>query len=70
VNTDAVRSGQEGITQTAQINSHIRLTRDIATCMHYTGFDPLGTQVVYVTRHFHGRKMQPGITQKPFWRGA
>jgi hypothetical protein len=51
------------ITRTVQINNHIRLTGDIATCMYYTGIDPFSKREVYIARHLHDRKMQRALLQ-------
>ena len=35
----------------------MRMASDIATCMYYTGLDPLTGQEVYVARHLRDRKL-------------
>jgi hypothetical protein len=49
------------ITRTVQINNHMRLTRDIATCMYYTGLDPFTKKRVYVAQHLKDRKLQRAL---------
>ncbi len=39
------------------------MTRNIATCMYYTGLDPFIGQEVYVARHLRDRKLQRAILQ-------
>ena len=38
-------------------------TRDIATCMYYTGIDPFTKQEVYIARHLRDRKLQRALLQ-------
>ena len=38
-------------------------TRDVATCMYYTGIDPFTKQAVYVARHLRDRKLQRALMQ-------
>src|SRR6201982_2231348 len=38
-------------------------TRDLATCMYYTGIDPFTKQEVYVARGLRDRKMQRALMQ-------
>jgi len=37
------------------------MTRNIATCMYYTGLDPFIGQEVYVARHLRDRKLQRAL---------
>src|SRR5262245_49219542 len=38
-------------------------TRDIATCMYYTGIDPFTKQEVFIARHLRDRKLQRALLQ-------
>jgi hypothetical protein len=38
-------------------------TRDIATCVYYTGLDPFTKQKVYVAQHLRDRKLQRALMQ-------
>jgi hypothetical protein len=50
-------------TQISQINNHIWLTRDVATCMYYTGIDPFTKKPVQVAKGLKDRKMQRALMQ-------
>src|SRR5208337_3407997 len=39
------------------------MTRNIVTCMYYTGLDPFIGQEVYVARHLRDRKLQRALLQ-------
>jgi Domain of unknown function (DUF3362) len=39
------------------------LTSDVATCMYYTGLDPLTKKPVHVARGLHDRKLQRALMQ-------
>ena len=41
----------------------MRIARDIATCMYYTGLDPFTKQPVYVARNLRDRKLQRALVQ-------
>ena len=47
----------------AQIINFMWLTRDIATCMYYTGLEPFTKQKVYVARQLRDRKLQRALLQ-------
>src|SRR6266478_946880 len=51
------------ITRTVQINNHIRLTGDVATCMYYTGIDPFTKKSVTVAKDLRDRKLQRALMQ-------
>jgi hypothetical protein len=39
----------------------MRMASDIATCMYYTGLDPVMGQEVYVAKGLRDRKMQRAL---------
>lgn len=39
------------------------LTTDVATCMYYTGLDPLTKKPVYLGEHLRDRKLQQALLQ-------
>jgi Domain of unknown function (DUF3362) len=41
----------------------MQMTRDVATCMYYTGIDPFSKQEVYVARNLRDRKLQRALLQ-------
>src|SRR5262249_36811242 len=45
------------------ILTFIQRTRDVATCMYYTGIDPFMKEQVYVARNLRDRKMQRALLQ-------
>src|SRR5437764_6015725 len=47
----------------ADILVFMRMIRDLATCMYYTGIDPLSKQEVYIARHLRDRKLQRALLQ-------
>ena len=46
-----------------QVQDFIPAPFDIATCMYYTGIDPLTGQEVYIARHLRDRRMQRALLQ-------
>jgi hypothetical protein len=38
-------------------------TRDVATCMYYTGIEPFSKQEVYIARNLRDRKLQRALLQ-------
>jgi hypothetical protein len=41
----------------------MRIARDVATCMCYTGLAPFTGEDVYTARHLSDRKLQPALLQ-------
>lgn len=46
-----------------QVQDFIPAPFDIATCMYYTGIDPMTKQPVYVDKHLRNRKLQRALMQ-------
>jgi hypothetical protein len=46
-----------------QVQDFIPAPFDVATCMFYTGLDPITKQEVYVARHLRDRKLQRALMQ-------
>jgi len=46
-----------------QVQDFIPGPFDIATCMYYTGFDPMTMKPVHVTKHLRDRKLQRALLQ-------
>jgi uncharacterized radical SAM protein YgiQ len=46
-----------------QVQDFIPAPLDVATCMYYTGVDPMTKQPVYVARHLRDRKFQRALMQ-------